>query len=185
MSYVVTKNHPGKGGHLDIPAREDGSPFKWAAKFDGGARLIFFDDVVEAVGVLCGEPTYASMTEQERLVCRIKHAVKQQVWAQSALVYGCMQRGEWDGDGGLTEIERGVLLAPRYEQPFGWSTELLGFDHWSASACPLILVSTGYYDRPAPQGSESCLWWIDPITEEDYLQSLSDCYILDFFTLSD
>ncbi|MEV7431826.1 hypothetical protein AB0N29_19595 [Nocardioides sp. NPDC092400] len=44
-----------------------------------------------------------------------------------------------------------------------------------------MLVSTGYLDRPAPEGEPEVLWWIDPLTDEDLLESLTECYIIDIY----
>ncbi|MEV7431454.1 hypothetical protein AB0N29_17705 [Nocardioides sp. NPDC092400] len=140
MAYRVVKDRPRLKGEVRVvPARDDGSPFEWVMRFSGGGRLCYFDDVIEAVGVLTGEPAYAEVDEQARLVARIRTAIRLQVATQAALVLGSQQRGDWDR---LTAAEREVLMAPRHEQPFGWSRALLGFDAWTARECPLVVLTT-------------------------------------------
>ena len=181
MSYVITKNRPGKGGGLEVPTREDGTAFAWAMRFSQGTRLAFADDVEELCAVLCGAD-YLTLGEQERLVARIRVALRFQVVVQAALVHEAQQNGCWDR---LTSVEREVVMAPRFEQPYGWSRDLLGGDWWTATECPLVLVSTGYLDRPTPEGDPAALWWIDPLTPEDLLSSLADVFVLDVFRVAD
>lgn len=182
MSVVTARYRVDKSGHVDVPAREDGEPFAWGMTYAQTTRVAWADSVEELCGVLAGEPDYMQMTAQEQLVVRIRLAVKMQVFAQAAIVFGATQRGDMEN---LTENERQVLLAPRFEQPYGWSRDLLGFDEWNARKVPLILVTTGYIEREMPRGPEECLWWICPLTAENLLQTLTECFLVDVWSLSE
>ena len=82
---------------------------------------------------------------------------------------------QWDG---ACEWERRVLNGPRHVQPLGFKSAPLfeGRDVWSCPI-PLVLVATGYvpYSAVEPvEGPEKTVWWIDPSTDEAFLDSLAE-----------
>ncbi|WP_193667793.1 hypothetical protein [Nocardioides salarius] len=173
MSYIVTRAPHGKGAPAPVPPlREDGARFDFAMAYAGGSRICWADDVAGLVAALAGVYEYEAMGPQDALVARIRTAIRAQVLVQAEWVSEAMLNGDF---GRCTEVERGVLTGRRDRQPRGWSTDLLGHDYWSAPV-PLVLVTTGWWaeEHLMPVGEPGAIHWLNPLTDDDLLDSMED-----------
>ena len=173
MSMVVTRAPRDPKANLRVPFREDGTVFPWAMVFSGGKHVAWADDSTGLVAALTAVPNYADLSEQDKLIARIRLAISIQCSIQAGLNWEAQNSGLWEK---LAEWERQVLNGIRTSQPQGFPTrDTFGHDVWSAPV-PLIVVTTGYapYTPGVPfiDGPEANLWVIDPIEEESLLDSL-------------
>ena len=137
MSYVTASYRPAKDGSMDIPLDEDGQPFEWGMVYSQRTRIVWFQEVQQAVAALAGDPGYLDLSPTDRMVSRILVAVRAQVALQARINLHSQITGNWAR---CTETERDILNGPRHTQPVGWSFDLLGMNHWSAPGTPLVLV---------------------------------------------
>ncbi|MEI5675726.1 MULTISPECIES: hypothetical protein [unclassified Nocardioides] len=180
MAFALTRNscehEPAPTAPLNA---QTGEPWPLAMRFGGGWKWCWADDVEELVAVLTGNPDayLEAVSEQERLVQRIRTAISISVKVQTEVIHAAQQTGDWDR---LRDSEKEMLLSPRHEQPAGLDEDLFGEPWWTA-AVPLLIVSTGYLDRPMPRGKH--VWVIDPGLggEEDLLDSLCDLGVIEVF----
>ncbi len=165
MSAVITKNTR-QGQAPEPPHRADGERFLYAMFFDGNERIAYADALADLLDVLIHG--YADMDEQERLVARIRLAIRAQITTQ-AYINGDVEPEEWNA---LTDEQRSVLTGPRDTQP--------AVDFWDPEI-PLVLVETGYapytdIDQPisgiADVQNPPNMIWLRPIDEWDFLESL-------------
>jgi hypothetical protein len=182
MQYVITRNTRADQDPPGAPNREDGGLYEYAMRFNGDSLYCFTDNVEVLAGALTGDVDgYLAMSEQDRLVARIKASLGYQCKRQAVINQQAMQTGRWDK---CTETEKNILNGRRDVQPSGWSTDLLGADWWTAPV-DLVLVSSGYApwtSVPLPMTSGDRLWVIDPVTTEDWLSTLHDLGVIALHT---
>jgi hypothetical protein len=166
VTAVIRKN--GRRGQATPPRRDDGALHAYAMFFDGDDRIAYADVLEDLLAVLI--EGYPSMDEEDRLVARIRLAVRAQVWIQ-ALINADVDPAVWNA---LSAEDRGVLTGSRHEQP--------RIDFWDPEI-PLVLVETGYVpytdvDQPisgiADVRYPPNMIWLRPVDEWDLLESLSE-----------
>lgn len=184
MSYVITRNTTAACEPPVAPTNPGtGQRYPLAMAFSGGWRYCWAETVEECVAALAGGDTYlAEGDEQERLVMRVKAAMRLAVVVQAEQVHAAQTdgKGRWER---LTEAEKQMLLSARVTQPQGLYEDLFGQAHWLA-AVPLVVVSTGYQpwaEQPLPMGGPDRVWVIDPLTDEDLLASLDGLGVIRLF----
>jgi hypothetical protein len=137
---------------------------------DGGAWRAYADSPSGLLDYLA--PGYTAIEEsQQRMVVRIRLAVRAQVTIQAAII--AARPGELRR---CTEEQTAVLLADRSTPPTP--------PQWTAPI-PLVLITSFYEpvgDYPRPSGPERALIWLDPATEWSLLASLHAAGVIDVGT---
>lgn len=174
LAHCITPA-PRKPGEPPVPpARADGSRYEWAIRLPGHIRIGWADSIAELVGVLVNEPGYLDMTPQDQAYHRVLKAIRLQVTTQARInLIAQTVRDDWEQ---ACEWERRILNGPRHIQPHDFESAPLfgGRDVWTCPI-PLLLVRTGFfpYSEISPvEGSPDNVWWIDPATDEWFLDSL-------------
>lgn len=175
MAFCTTRS-PRKPGAAPVPpTKPNGTCYEWGIRLPGDSHIGWADTVVEIVGLLVGEPAYEDMTPQDQAYHRILRAIRLQVVTQARINFLAQTvLADWDD---ACEWEREVLNGPRHVQPHGFESAPLfaGRDVWTCPI-PLVLVATGfepYSDLPHVEGPEDAVWWIDPSTDESFLDTLA------------
>lgn len=150
---------------LEIPRRPDGTYYRYEMVISGGWERVYDDTAADLMNYLI--PGYTTLTEQERITARVRHAVDTQVRLQAII--------NSNVDGQTTEQEHVLLHGPRHIQPT--------ISEWS-NAIPIVLIDTFYHpytETPKPlEVSDGEIWWL--IAGEgdfEYLRSLHDLAVID------
>lgn len=185
MSYTVTRNTSSADCHPPVPPinHDTGEAYPLAMQFSGGWKWCWAEDVSECVAVLAGDPSYVDEPDaQARLITRIKTAMRLAVVVQAEQIHEAQCDGRWVR---LTADEKDMLFAVRTTQPAGLYADLFGAPWWLA-AVPLVVVSTGYIagDKPLPLGGPDRVWVLNPISDEELLESAADIGVIRLMTRS-
>lgn len=169
---VLTRNLTGAQdlSELSIPAKADGSLYRYEMICDSGWSRLYSDSVEGLIEHLI--PGFAEMSEPEQITARIRHAVDMQVRLQAQLNVDFR-------DAERTPDEEALLTGPRHIQP--------SIGEW-ASAVPLVLVDAFYApygDVPRPISSlgdvqyAENVWWLNPNGGSmEYLRSLHESSVI-------
>lgn len=156
-------------GRLEVPTREDGSPYKYEMVCDNGWARVYGDTPQELLCYLIRG--YGAMTARERTKARLVHALEVQVRLQAQINVFFAESEQTNG-------ERIILQGPRTSPPM--------ITEWFCEV-PLMLVDMFYvpYSRVVPpkSGREWVVrnvWWLRPAESEmAYLKSLHDASFID------
>lgn len=168
MSAVVVRNSRHGQAPPEPPRRTDGELYPYAMYFDGLERIAYADTLADLLDALVGG--YGEGDGQERLVARIRLAIRAQVVTQACL-NADVEPDVWNA---LTDEQRAVLTGSRHEQP--------RVDFWDPEVV-LVLVETGYapytdIDQPisgiADVQNPPNMLWLRPIDECEFLESLHE-----------
>lgn len=172
LTHCITRA-PRKPGELPIPPeRSDGSRYEWAIRLSD--RIGWADSISELVGVLVNEPGYLDLSSQDQAYHRVLQAIRLQVSTQARInLIAQTMRDDWEQ---ACEWERRILNGPRHVQPHDFDSRPLfaGRDVWTCPI-PLLLVRTGFYpysEVHPVEGNLDNVWWMDPSTDESFLDSL-------------
>lgn len=182
MTFTITRNTTAAEKPPTPPINPaTGEAFPMMVQYSGGWLQCWCEDPEEAVSALIGNPAYLNETDQQaRLVARVKAAMRLSVVVQAEQIHDAQYDKRWDW---LTEPEKAMLFQVRISQPKGLHEDLFGAPWWTADV-PLVVVSTGYepwVEQVLPLGGPDRVWVIDPLTPEDFLDSLEDLGIIRLF----
>lgn len=166
MAAVITRNPLAEEtpALIEPPHKDDGSGYRFEMIYEGGVSRAYADTAVDLLDCLI--PGYASMSSEERLTARVGYATALLAPAQAAVLSQVDQTA-------LSEAERAVLLAPRYEP--------IAIEEWD-SETPLVLLDVHYAphsDLLAPRSTledvadPRNIVWIRVVDEFDLLVSLT------------
>ncbi|MEV4562099.1 hypothetical protein AB0K51_34720 [Kitasatospora sp. NPDC049285] len=147
------------------PVRPDGSAYRFELAVEGGTRRAYADELGPLVEVVI--PGYLDQVgEDQRLAARERDAGRVRMLLQAQLLAHF-------GPAGCTRHQLAVLNgAAQLAQD-----ELRG---WHAPV-PLVLVTSGYVEaggQPPHAEEGGVILWIDPSSEEAYLDSLSALHVI-------
>lgn len=149
-----------------LPVHDDGTDYPFAMVHEN--RVIFADTRAELAGYLTG----CSQTEDEgeALFIRYLACVNFANMLQPRLAAAADEAGVFSAQT-ASESVLTALFADRYEK-------VDNFTKWNQEV-PLVLVASGYAPytaNPRPAGN---IIWLDPFTDETFLESLSAAGIID------
>lgn len=166
MAAVITRNPLTDDNPVAIepPHKDDGSGYRFEMIYEGGRSRAYADTAADLIDVLI--PGYAALDEAQRLQSRVSYGTGLLAPMQAEVLQSVDQTA-------LSEDERAVLLAPRYEP--------IAVAEWG-SEVPLVLLDVHYAphsDLSAPRSTledvaqPRNLLWIRVAEEYDMLLSLA------------
>lgn len=149
---------------IDVPVKDDGSPFRFEMLFNGLTDRAYSDSAADLLE--CMIPQYTRMNPAERLAARLQHATRSQVTAQADI--------NWQHNNlvDCTPEEQVILSSSRATPP--------DITEWS-SPVPIVLVDVFYepigrlprpYSTLADVANPPNILWLRVEDEYDYLLSL-------------
>src|SRR6478752_243781 len=111
VTYVVTRAPRDPKTPIAPPVDPDGELWTYGMFLPGFHLLAWAHAGPGLVAALLDDPDYATRSEQDQLVARIRRALGLQVVTQARINASAMLTDEWDG---LCEWERHVLNGPRH-----------------------------------------------------------------------
>lgn len=169
--FVRNASEADKINNFKVPTRADGTFYLYEMICDNGWSRVYDDTIEGLLNFLIRD--YSTMTDEEKLTARIRHAVDCQVRLQA-------QINAFFSDEPRTPVEDAILNGPRTTPPM--------ITQWDC-AVPLLLIDSFYaphtnIERPFSGLSEDTipenLWWLTPCEGEmEYLRSLHQTSIID------
>jgi hypothetical protein len=163
MSVVMPNTSVEDAALLEVPLREDGSPFRFEMLLNGFTERAYADTADELLGYLIRG--YERMRPQERLAARLHYAVRAQVSLQAQI---------------NDSYDMSAVAAEDYVVLQGHRNTPPEVGEW-ASDVPLILVDVYYQplgDLPRPTSAIADvaeppnIFWLCPNDTYDFLVSL-------------
>lgn len=157
-----------------LPAREDGTPYPFAAAWEDAA--VFTDTRTELTAALI--PGYEDIPEgpdqaADSLYARYESAVAIANNRQAVLAAIAQEEGTFDPSL-ETEDTLTALFTPKDQK-------IDEINQWDHEYVPLVLVASGYAPYTATQQPTGNVQWIDPYTETTFLDSLAAIGMLELF----
>lgn len=194
MTFVITANNlDGRDNRPPAPALKDnGENFEWRMFYNQNSEIVDADSLAECLEQLI--PNYMFMNVEDAFQARVSLAKSIQMAARVTILANqdLSQLQEWE-----TEV---LSFSPDNEhlEPYGWGdgSGKLGtlnpdaVDVWSAKV-PLVLVESNFEPftnlrRPVSSEGDyvyvSNIIWLEPVTELDFLKSLSRIGFVSFGT---
>jgi hypothetical protein len=167
MAAVITRNPlvEDNPAPIEPPHKDDGSGYRFEMIYEGRGSRAYADTAAELLDCLI--PGYETMSADERLTARVAYGTGLLAPLQAEVLQDVDQTA-------LSEDERAVLLAPRYEP--------IAVAEW-ASEAPLVLLDVHYAphsDVPAPHSTledvanPRNLVWVRVVDEYEMLLSLAN-----------
>lgn len=154
-----------------IPTHPDGRDYLYEVISDGGS-IRYYDDTVSGIMDFL-IPGYESLSEEDQMTARILHAIQTRGFLQAFVNVELP-------DENMSEQEREIAAGDLSLPPVTGEWE---------SSTPLVLVDAFYSPfspHPAPVSAIADvvnppnIWWLRPAaSEEEYLRSLHDAYVLE------
>lgn len=178
MSAVVVSNTTEEDDvPVDVPVKDDGSPYRFEMLFNGLVDRAYADTAEDLLA--CMIPRYTTMNPGERLAARLQHATRTQVTVQADI--------NWNHRNlvGCTPEEQVVLSSSRATPPEvrEWSSEV-----------PIVLIDVYYQPigtLPHPISAVADvkdppnIFWLRVEDEYEYLVSLGTVGFIDLHAHSD
>lgn len=147
----------------DIPRRDDGTKYPFALLSPGTAGTVYSDSLTELVeGIIDGYDQAAD--DDDALWMRVEHLATLAWQAQATSLLNESDRE----DSPVRFFDEDTITAI-----FADKLDILDFAEWHAEY-PLFLLATSYAPyTPAPRPSGDWIVWLDPYTEQTYLEALA------------
>lgn len=149
-----------------LPVREDGTNYPFAMAWENHA--VFADTKAGLVSVLTEvEPTAGD----DGLFARYLACVRFANSLQPRLAAAAHEAGVFDPHTS-SETVLTTLFTDRYEK-------VDNFTRWTQDV-PLVLVASGYAPYTSTARPSGKIIWLDPFTDDTFLESLSEAGVIDF-----